>query len=354
MAAMCTTMRWSLTAGFVVGLLSSPRAVADESPIRTSLRPTVRADVSRELEQALGQKTEVKFADTPLGDALKFLSKAHGINIVVDLVALQQAGVTSKVPVSMEVSGVTLRSALKTMLPEGLVAVVQGEVLKITTPQRAQPAAAVPAKPRPTYFPAPSANEARILATLSEATQLDFNETPLGDALEFLRDFHQIPVYLDRHALQDIGVDPAVPVSVAVSDVSLRSALKLLTEPLGLTVVVEHEVLKVTTRESAGQKIRVRVYPVGDLIASDDDLQVLQAAIRAGTTGVWEADEGGLSGAMSVVPRSATIVIRQTTFVHDEIVELLANLRSAQALAEEQEAPAKPEVIRPQSSPLGF
>uniref|UniRef100_A0A7C2PHW7 Secretin/TonB short N-terminal domain-containing protein n=1 Tax=Schlesneria paludicola TaxID=360056 RepID=A0A7C2PHW7_9PLAN len=336
---MFATVRWSFSTGFVVGLLSSSLVVADDPATLTGRAAPVRAKTVNTVEDALAQRAELAFSDTPLSDALRFVAKSQGINIVVDNIALERAGITGNVPISVDVSGVTLRSALKTILePRGLVAVAEDDVLKITTPQRAQPAAAQ----RPVYFPTPAANEIRIRDSLSEPTQPAFADTPLADAVDFLRDYHQINIWIDRTALQDEGVDPSLPINLELSGITLRSALRLMLEPYGLTAVVEDEVLKVTTRTAAQQKVVTRVYPVGDLVGSYEDLAAIQQAIQTTTGGRWRSDDAAVAGSISVVPRSASIVVKQTHAVHDEIVDLLANLRAA------QELPIEP----PQSSRL--
>jgi hypothetical protein len=193
------------------------------------------------------------------------------------------------------------------------------------------PAGTVGIKPRPVYLPAANAMEAQIATVLSERTEVSFSETPLSEALEFLRDFHQVNILIDDRALQDEGIDPSTPISLHVSGITLRSTLKLMLEPYTLAVMTDSEVLKVTTRTRMQEKVITRIYPVSDLADEPDDLESLQDAIRAATDGPW--NEKGQPGAMSLVPRSKSIVVRHNAAVHEDIVELLTNLRAAQALA---------------------
>ncbi len=61
-----------------------------------------------------------------------------------------------------------------------------------------------------------------------------------------------VPVLLDQRGLAFAKVDPSQSVSeMAVEDVTLRSALRMLLEPLGLKVVVEEEGLVITANPSA-------------------------------------------------------------------------------------------------------
>ena len=64
----------------------------------------------------LNRKTEVSFQDVSLADAVKELARQHGVNIVLDKRGLVKEGVTLNAKISLDVSGISLRSALKLML----------------------------------------------------------------------------------------------------------------------------------------------------------------------------------------------------------------------------------------------
>jgi hypothetical protein len=220
---------------------------------------------------------------------------------------------------------------------------VVGVTLLCLGAQGDEPPAGTP--PRPIYLPAPNATETKIAATFSQHTDVNFADTSLSDAMDFLRDYHQVNIVIDQSALQDVGIDPSTPISLELSGITLRSALRLMLEPLALTTSIESEVLIVTTREKAQRRVVTRVYLVSDLAESVDDLDALQEAIRTATDGPWNVD--GEPGSMSIVPRSRSIVIRHNAAVHDDIVNLLTNLREAQSQAE----PTPAAVLKPNSLP---
>lgn len=111
-----------------------------------------------------------------------------------------------------------------------------------------------------------SPQEQRIAAALNERTELAFTDTPLSDAIEFLKDYHQIPIWIDQTALQDEGIDASTTqITIELSGVTLRSGLRLLLEPQGLTYIIEDEVMKITTQQLANDTLTTRVYPVADL-----------------------------------------------------------------------------------------
>ena len=88
----------------------------------------------RRITAALDDQTTINFADTPLTDVVDFLSRTHEIPIILDVVAIEEAGLLVDEPVNLTLAGVTLQSALKIMLSEfELTYVIEDEVMKVTT-----------------------------------------------------------------------------------------------------------------------------------------------------------------------------------------------------------------------------
>jgi hypothetical protein len=108
--------------------------------------------------------------------------------------------------------------------------------------------------------------EEKIRRTLSKPTTVEFLDLPLEDCITFLKEYHNINIWLDKATLTDEGVALDQPITLKLAGVTLRSVLKLLLEPVQLTYVIEDEVMKITTSAKAGEKLTTRVYPVGDLV----------------------------------------------------------------------------------------
>ena len=88
---------------------------------------------------ALDDKTELEFVDQPLSDVVDYLKERHGIEIQLDNKALTDEGIGSDTPVTRNIKGITLRSALRLMLGEmDLTYVIRNEVLMITTKTEAE------------------------------------------------------------------------------------------------------------------------------------------------------------------------------------------------------------------------
>ncbi|HVW02415.1 MAG TPA: VWA domain-containing protein, partial [Planctomycetaceae bacterium] len=129
--------------------------------------------------------------------------------------------------------------------------------------------------------------EEKIRSALDQPTEIDFVDTPLRDALNYLKDYHEIQIWPNEQALTDEGVAIDTPVSLSLSGVTLRSALKLLLEPLQLRYVIEDEVMKITTAAEAVNERQIRVYPVGDLV-----IPIMPVGLMGGMMG------GGMMGGM--------------------------------------------------------
>jgi hypothetical protein len=110
--------------------------------------------------------------------------------------------------------------------------------------------------------------EAEILKQLDEPTRMDFEETPLDEVVDYLKEFHGIEIQLDTKALDEVGIGSDTPVTSRVRGISLRSGLRLMLKAVDptLTYAIQNEVLMITTREAAEENLVTRVYPVADLV----------------------------------------------------------------------------------------
>ena len=136
----------------------------------------------------------------------------------------------------------------------------------------------------------PSAMEKRIQDELVSPTTVEFVDAPLGDVINRLKELHKIEIQLDDKALEEAGVNTDTPVNKTLSGVTLRSALKLILQSVGLTYTIDNEVLLITSPEGATSKLVTKVYPVADLV-----LPVRQAGI-SGFGGLGGGAGGGLGG----------------------------------------------------------
>ena len=141
--------------------------------------------------------------------------------------------------------------------------------------------------------------EDRIRRSLVDPQGVDIDFSfgqPLKEAMEFLADAHGITIIVDERALQDIGIQPDEQLNHVLSGITLRSALRIMLEPLGLTYVIEDEVMKITTIEEAELALSTRVYPVGDLVIPIITPQMGGIGGGQGGAGGFGGGQGGQGG----------------------------------------------------------
>ncbi len=112
-----------------------------------------------------------------------------------------------------------------------------------------------------------SEGELEIERRLQTPVLLEFNGEPLSAVIEYLQKLAEVNVYLDPQGLQQEAVTTDTPVNITLSkEVTLKSALKLILEPLHLDYVIEDEVLKITSEQMRSGDVYIVSYNVADLV----------------------------------------------------------------------------------------
>jgi len=198
----------------------------------------------------------------------------------------------------------------------------------------------------------PSA-EQKIEQELEKPTQLEFIETPLQDVIDYLKKRHGIEIQVDRKALSDVGLDAStLPITKRLKGLSLRSALELTLHDLDLTYLVQDEVLLITTpEEETDKRLKTRLYPVGDLIASHDKSrektqreELIHAIIT--TVEPWSWDPVGGEGSIAATSSQAVpaLAVSQSYHMHRKIAAFLEEQRKLVQAEREAAVPRCPVV----------
>ncbi len=110
--------------------------------------------------------------------------------------------------------------------------------------------------------------EMAIHRKLETKVRPQFRNQPLAAVLDALAKQADVPIHLDMVGLEQEAVTSDTPVTLALDtqQISLKSALKLLLEPLQLRHVVQDEVLKVTSPRLVKGVVYSVTYQVGDLV----------------------------------------------------------------------------------------
>jgi RNA polymerase sigma factor (sigma-70 family) len=173
---------------------------------------------------------------------------------------------------------------------------------------------------------------------LQAATNVNFENVPLGDVLAELRDTAGLNIVVDRTALAEANIALSQPITLRLDGITRKTVLKyVLRDAGGLVFRVEDGVLVITTNVTDQVKKTRRVYAVADLVGKSDNAEDLIRVIRntVGTLHDWTYRKGdednGLSsldgGTIEYFAEGKSLVINQTSDIQSQIEELLNDLR---------------------------
>jgi hypothetical protein len=190
--------------------------------------------------------------------------------------------------------------------------------------------------------------EQKIQRALQAPGFIGGEDRAVYDVLRMLADRHDIPLYFDQTALEDVRLEE-IEIPLVVSDASVASILDLLLRQVparedgsrqqdfnssGLTYFVQDDVLVITTREVAEKTMQLRTYDLRPLQNGGQALHraVVVEAIRTMTDESTWTDQGGRG---TIIEGNSTLTIRQSPLVHREIESLFEQLlHAAEATAE--------------------
>lgn len=198
------------------------------------------------------------------------------------------------------------------------------------------------------------ARKSRIERALAHQVTVDWSEKPLKDAIQELADTIDLDIVFDDAGLAESGITRKTPVTIELKhSLSAGNVLTLVLEPLQLRHHDVNGVLQITSESRAAGELVVCTYQVADLVmpvsqivripmsgvASNDltyspahvqfdSLSQLITSTVAPTT--WQPVGG--DGVVTPYPRTLSLVINQREKIHDEIADLLGQLRRLQDL----------------------
>lgn len=178
-------------------------------------------------------------------------------------------------------------------------------------------------------YPPSSVAEQRIVRALEEPTDFEFNEIPLRDAIDFIKEKHGVDIQLDDKALTDSAIATDTPITKNIKGVSLRSALNIMLRPLGLRWVIQDEVLLITTRDTAAQIMELRVYDVSEVVDAGEVAMLSETIRQTVEPASWNKQET-MATVVPFASRGKTVlVVRQSARGHEQVLEFVASLRAA-------------------------
>ncbi|HWA99913.1 MAG TPA: hypothetical protein VG713_15550 [Pirellulales bacterium] len=112
-----------------------------------------------------------------------------------------------------------------------------------------------------------SEREIEIEQRLKTPVSLQFKDAPLEEVMKHLAKLANVSIYLDPRGLAEEAVDTSTPVTIDLThEISLKSALSLILEPLHLSYVIKDEVLKITSEQLRDGEVYPVTYNVADLV----------------------------------------------------------------------------------------
>ncbi|HEY2412650.1 MAG TPA: hypothetical protein VGI40_10430 [Pirellulaceae bacterium] len=112
-----------------------------------------------------------------------------------------------------------------------------------------------------------SERELEIERRLQTPVLLKYQETPLTQVMSGLSELTGVNIHLDPRGLSQEGITADAPITINLGkEISLKSALNLILEPLHLSYVVSDEVLKITSEQLRDGEIYTETYNVADLV----------------------------------------------------------------------------------------
>ncbi|QDS98447.1 sigma-70 family RNA polymerase sigma factor [Adhaeretor mobilis] len=168
--------------------------------------------------------------------------------------------------------------------------------------------------------------EARIYQALTreQHSPLEYRDAPLDQVIQAIGEEYDIQIVFDMQALEALAINPETEITIRLSSLPLKSALKLLLREVeDLTYIVRDDVLVITSKDEANAHLETRIYNTGEFKIDVEALSTtLQETVRSDA---WQKNGTG-EGVISQL-NSNLLAISQTQAVHEEIAAFLTELQ---------------------------
>ncbi len=241
------------------------------------------------IEKKLNEPITLNLQDQTLDEAIKFISNYTGLNVIVDPKALNDEGLSRDSKVSLTANSIRLKNALKFMLrPLGLTYKAEDDVLLITSPQASRdstytwtyPVADLVVPPNTAQLSNPTGS-GYLVGSPSDGMPVQANGSTVGGNIQ--------------------------PVKVSQKTVSVADMMPLI-QLISSTIAPNTWKIADPTGESGA-------YGMGGAFGGAD-----------------AAADVAQPGSITPFLLSISLIIRHTAEVHEEVAELLRQLRRLQDL----------------------
>ena len=175
-------------------------------------------------------------------------------------------------------------------------------------------------------------SEEQVRRALRSPVEIDFEDTPLRDGLNYLKDYHEIQIRPDEQALTDEGISIDTPVTLKREGSSLASALDLLLTPLRADYCIDDGGLKITTMAVTNKMFSTEFYSVRHLVNAgsrvEELLETLTPRVEGQEAARGESAPPGEQPTLKLVGGNL-LVVRATPRGHRQLAAALEKLRAA-------------------------
>ena len=181
-----------------------------------------------------------------------------------------------------------------------------------------------------------NAAEAQLARRLPEVS---FDNVPLGDVIDFLRDVTNTNIFVNWRALEAAGVERSAPVTARMRDVTFAKALEVILQSVGgkkkLGYELDEGVLTISTADETGGTPETTVYDVRPLLtapagggnaaaaAAEREDAILKMVTGSIAPSTWK--EGGGSGTARI--QGGQLVVTTTAENQKAVANLLEQVR---------------------------
>ena len=113
--------------------------------------------------------------------------------------------------------------------------------------------------------------EREIELKLDQPFSIEFQQTPMREVIQKLREQTGLNITTDDAAIGDEQISLDLPVSEKVKDLSLRNILAIVLDKARLKYVVENDVIRITTEKKAKGRLYTKVFSIMDLVTPVPD-----------------------------------------------------------------------------------
>ena len=272
-----------------------------------------------------------------LSQAMDDYRQRLGCDITVDWAALREIGVTESTTVSVQLSNVTAEQALNVMLnaaspkgkPLGWYADSGG--IHISTQARVL-------NRRSGILPVPAVSS-RPATTQPAGVDVNFDATPLSDAIDFFRQASGVNFHVNWNSLQAVGIDRGTSVTIRASGISIAKGLDLLVSDVSagksrldsVYWIIDDEIVLIASGSALNTTLHTRLYDIADLLMIVPNFQAPRINVqpagsggRGGSGGSGSTLFGSNQGNSNAVQNAENPVqLRQQ--VRDELIAAIQN-----------------------------